>query len=74
MFYDKSCKKWRCVVSKGHDETYTQKQIGTYNTEEEAYHEYVKALHEDGRQVDVDSKHHKKYLRWLNRKEQATLI
>lgn len=74
VFYDKSCKKWRCVVSKGHDETYTQKQIGTYNTEEEAYHEYVKALHADGREVDEESKHHKRYLRWLNAKEQATLV
>lgn len=74
VFYNKKTKKWVCVVCKGNGETYSQKHIGTYATEEEAYHNYVKNLHADGRKVDVDSKHHKKYLRWLNAKEQATLV
>ena len=74
VFWDKKVNKWRCTVGKGNGENYIQKTIGTYASEEEAYHNYVKALHEDNRQVDVESKHHRKYLRWLNAKEQATLV
>lgn len=74
VFWDKKISKWRCTVSKGNGETYNQKQLGSYSTEEEAYQVYIKALHEDNREVDVDSKHHKQYLRWLNDKQQSTLV
>lgn len=74
VFWNKKNKKWVCVVCKGNGETYAQKHIGIYSSEEEAYHNYVKTLREDNREIDVESKHHKKYLKWLNRKEQATLI
>lgn len=74
VFYNKKQNKWVCVVSKGNDETYSQKHMGTFNTEEEAYHCYVKTLQKDGRELDYESKHHKRYLRWLNHKEQSVLI
>jgi hypothetical protein len=74
VFWDKKAKAWRCTVSKGHEETFTQKQLGLFKTEEEAYHNYVKALKQDNRKLDVDSKHHQKYLKWLNTKQQAKLV
>ena len=74
VFYNKKYGKWVCVVSKGHNDTYQQKHFGSFNTEEEAYHAYVQALHEDNRELDVESKHPKKYLRWLESKQQSVLI
>lgn len=73
VFYDKKVNKWRCTVGKGNGESYTQKTIGTYSTEEEAYHNYVKTLREDNRDIDVDSEHHKQYLKWLSEKQQVNL-
>lgn len=74
VFWDKKANGWRCTVSKGHADTFVQKNCGIYNSEEEAYKRYIEELISEGRQVDVESKHHKKYLRWLERKEQTVLI
>lgn len=74
VFWNKKNKNWVCIVGKGHAESYESHHKGTFKTEEEAYHAYVQALHEDNREVDVESKHHRKYLKWLNAKEQSTLI
>ena len=62
-------KKWQAFIMINRNKNY----IGNFETEEEAFDQYVKFLKELGREVNTETEVYKCYLQWKGEQQQSTL-
>jgi len=74
VHYNKKTRKWIASTHIGKQGRDGFKRYGIFDTEEEAYHAYVTGLKRDGRTVNTQIPVYQKYLDWLSKRSQTTLI
>ena len=77
VYYNRKTEKWYTVATKNsykyNRDNFVRKEAYGFDTEEEAFEQYLKFLKELDREINTETESYKTYLKWKSEKSQTTL-